>query len=49
MQCDKFKCVYLDEGECEAMGMECIGDMCESFGECVICQEQDQEECGGLK
>lgn len=47
MKCDKFKCVYLDGEECEAIGTECIGDMCESFGECVTCQDQDHDECDG--
>lgn len=49
MQCNKFKCVYEYEGECEPMGGECIGDMCENFGECLNCQGQDQEKCDGLK
>ena len=49
MRCDKFKCIYECDGECEAMGTECIGDMCENFGECISCQEQDLEECDGLK
>lgn len=49
MKCDKFQCVYLDNGECTEQGGECIGDMCENFGECSGCQEQDHEECDGLK
>ena len=35
MKCDKFKCVYEIDGQCEADGGECIGDMCEYFGESV--------------
>ena len=49
MQCDKFKCVYDCEGECDQQDGECIGDMCENFGECISCQDQDREECDGLK
>ena len=49
MQCDKHKCIYEVDGECEEQGGECIGDMCENFGECVTCQEQEHEECDGLK
>lgn len=48
MQCNKHKCIYLDEGECEELGTECIGDMCENFGECISCQDQDRKECDGL-
>ncbi len=43
MKCDKFKCIYECDGECEADGGECIGDMCKNFGECCNCQ--GQEEC----
>lgn len=49
MRCNKFKCVYKCDGECEPMGGECIGDMCECFGECINCQEQENEECDGFK
>ena len=49
MKCDKFKCVYEIDGECDQMGVECIGDICENFGECTGCQEQDKDECDGLK
>ena len=49
MQCKDFKCVYKCDEECEANGGECIGDMCENFGEYIGCQMQDQEECGGLR
>ena len=49
MKCDKYKCIYVVDGECEADGGECIGDMCENFGECATCQELDREECDGLK
>ena len=49
MQCNKFKCVYDCDGECDQQGGECIGDMCEIFGECISCQDQDREECDGFK
>lgn len=49
MRCDKFKCIYDVDGECEAEGGECIGGMCECFGECSSCQDRDREECDGLK
>lgn len=49
MQCNKFSCVYEVNGECEADGGECIGDMCENFGDCSSCQQLDNEECDGLK
>lgn len=49
MKCDKFKCVYDVDGECEHIGDECIGDMCECFGECTDCQDQDREECDGIR
>lgn len=29
MRCDKFKCIYDVDGECDQDGGECIGDMCE--------------------
>lgn len=48
MKCNKFKCVYECDGECEPMGGECIGDMCENFVDCSGCQEKDREECDGL-
>ena len=38
MKCNDFKCVYEVDGECEAAGGECIG-----------CQQRDQEECDGHK
>ena len=49
MKCEKFRCVFEIDGQCEADGGECIGDMCECFGECTGCQEQDKDECDGLK
>ena len=50
MLCGEFKCVYLDENdECEATGTECLGDMCDNYGECFSCQEQDHDKCDGLK
>lgn len=39
--CNNFECVYLDNGECEPMGGECIGNLCENWGECLNCQKQD--------
>lgn len=49
MKCNKFKCVYKCDGECEPMGGECIGDMCECFGERTDCQDLYQDECGGIR
>ena len=49
MKCDEFKCVYEVDGECDQDGGECIGDMCECFGECTDCQEQDRNECDGIR
>lgn len=49
MLCDKFMCVYLEDEECEPIRGECIGDMCENWGECINCQQLDQDECEGLK
>lgn len=49
MKCDTFKCVYDVDGECDQDGGECIGDMCECFGECTECQEQDRNECDGMR
>lgn len=49
MLCEKFRCVYLADGECEPMGTECIGDMREEYGQCSGCQQQDKEECEGCK
>lgn len=45
MRCNKFSCVYEVDDECEPLGTECIGDMCENYGECSGCQKQDSEEC----
>lgn len=49
MLCNEFKCGYEVDGQCEADGGECVGDMCENFGECINCQQQEKEECDGLK
>lgn len=49
MLCDEFQCVYLAERECELVGGKYIGDMCENWGECINCQEQDKDDCEGLK
>ena len=48
MKCDELKCVYDVDGECDQDGGECIGDMCENFGECTDCQDQDLNDCDGL-
>lgn len=40
--CD-FECKYLDDsGECEPMGGECIGDLCDSWEECAACQRMEE-------
>ena len=49
MKCDKFKCVYEIDGQCEAAGGECVGDRCECLAECTDCQQLELEECDGLK
>ena len=49
MSCDKFRCVYECDRECDQMGGECIGDLCEDFGECAACQKLDLEGCDGLQ
>lgn len=46
---NKFMCVYLEDEECEPIGGECIGDMCENWGECINFRQFDGEECEGLK
>lgn len=45
MVCNDFKCVYLDENECTEIGGECIGGMCENFGECGTCQIRETDDC----
>ena len=32
MLCNDFECVYEVDGECEPLGTECTGDMCEEYG-----------------
>lgn len=49
MLCNEFRCVYMADGECELADGECIGDMCENWGECIKCQQRDKEECEGLR
>ena len=39
MLCDNFKCVNLVDDECDQDGGECIGDLCECWGECLNCQK----------
>lgn len=38
MQCNSFKCINLVDDECDQNGGECIGDLCEDWGECLNCQ-----------
>lgn len=46
-KCD-FECNYLDEmGECEAIGADCIGDLCENWKCCRNCTQT--EDCGNIK
>lgn len=46
MSCNNFKCVNLVGGECEELGGDCIGDLCENWGECLNCQRTgEDEEC----
>lgn len=49
MSCNDFKCVFEIDGLCEADTGNCIGDMCENWGECINCQQQGEDECDGLK
>jgi len=35
--CGKFNCNLLNNGECEELGEECIGDLCEQYGTCGSC------------
>lgn len=40
-----FRCVFIDAaGECDEMGSECIGDMCENWEDCEACLT-DRDEC----
>ena len=39
MLCDNFKCVNLVDNEYDQDGGECIGDLCECWGECLNCQK----------
>ena len=46
MFCDRFKCVNMDGDECSQIGGDCIGDMCEDFGECRTCQKlEGPDDC----
>lgn len=46
-KCD-FDCKYIDDsGECETVGTECIGDMCECWKCCQSCTRV--EECDNVK
>lgn len=51
MLCNEFKCVHEVDNVCQVDidDGECIGDMCENWGECISCRQQDKEECDGLK
>lgn len=40
----EFDCIYKDDqGECDEMGGECIGNMCENFRSCEACSKT--EDC----
>lgn len=46
MRCRYWECNKLDpDNECEEIGGECLGDMCEQFLECQSCTRQDGEDC----
>lgn len=46
MTCDNFKCVNLVDGECDQDDGECVGDLCEDWGECLNCQRvTDPDDC----
>lgn len=49
MLCNEFKCVDLVDGECDQLETECIGNLCENWGECINCQQLVQEECEGIR
>ena len=42
MACNKFKCVYGTEEECEPIDGECIGDLCECWKDCRVCKNQNR-------
>ena len=45
MDCE-FACMYKDdsEGECEAVRGECIGDLCEEWKDCGVCDRRSECE-----
>lgn len=49
MLCGEFKCVQNTSGICAVDEGDCMGTLCEDWGECINCHEQDMEECEGLK
>lgn len=49
MPCNEFECVFEIEGICEADTGDCIGDLCENWGECSNCQQQADVDCDGLR
>lgn len=51
MLCREFKCVDELDNVCQVdvdNGV-CVGDRCSNWGECINCQQLDQDECEGLK
>lgn len=45
MPCNKFKCIYDIDGTCDSMDCECIGDLCEGYGDCSSCQRISDPNC----
>lgn len=47
MSCRYFECENLNDNICQADidENECIGDLCDIFGQCSRCQKKGQEEC----
>lgn len=49
MLCSEFICARNTSGICAVDRGDCIGTLCEDWGECINCQEQDKDDCEGLK
>ena len=51
MLCSGFRCVNLVDDICQVDIDDngCIGDLCENWGECINCQQQDDEKCDGIR
>ena len=47
MSCKYYVCENLSDNICQVDidENECIGDLCDIFGQCSRCQKQGQEEC----